>query len=170
MIHAFFFQKFFSLKCETCFDYDSMTSIKKNILTHETREAIKKNHVRFLRNAIKKIRFECCQKYKKCCRDLAQLKDLKILFEKTLLTYDILINFSLFCFSILSTISKNLIQLFASVSHNILCSLIWIRNEITIFAKFLNFLRKIKSIYFNLFNSVIQIRSKLCQNLKHRLI
>ena len=138
-----------------CFDYDSMTLIKENILIHETWKMFKKNHVRFFRNAVKRIRFECYQKYEKCCRDFIQLKDLRILFKKTLLIYDILISFSLFCFSTLSIIFKNLIQLFANVSHNILCSLIWIRNEITIFAKLLNFLRKIKSTCFNLFSSVI---------------
>ena len=119
---------------------------------------------------MKKIRSECCQKYEKCCHDLAQSKDLKISLKRTLLIYDILINSSLFCFLTLLTIFKNLIQLFANVSHNILCSLIWIRSEITTFAKLLNFLRKIKSICFNLFNNIIQIRLKLCQNLKHRLI
>ena len=124
MIHAFFFQCFFFLKCETCFNCDSITSIKKNILIYETRKAIKKNHVRFFRNIMKKICSECCQEYEKYCYNFVQLKNLRISLEKTLLIYDILINSSLFCFSTLLIIFRNLIQLFASVLHNILCSLI----------------------------------------------
>ena len=146
-----------------------MTPTREDILALETWKAIKKGHARFLRNAVKRIRSGCCQGYEECCRDLARSNGLRIPLERALLIYDILISSSLFCFPALPTIFRNLIQLFASVLHNTLCSLIWIRSGITTLARLLNSLRKIKPTCFNLSSSVIQICSRLYQNLRHRL-
>ena len=168
MICAFYIQWLFFLRYKIYFDYNLTTLIRENILIHDVRKTIKRSCTLFLCNVVNKIRFECSREYEKCYRDLARSNDLKISFERTLLIHAILINFSLIDFSISLTFFRNLIHLFARFLPDILWFLIWIDNEIAIFIKRSSFLQKIKSICFNLFKSIIQIRSRLFQIARHR--
>jgi hypothetical protein len=106
------------------YDYDPIAPVKEDILDYGTRDATKRGHARFLRNAANRIRSGCCPGYEECCRNLARSNGLRILLERALLTHDILVSSSLFSFTVLLTFCRNLIQLFASVLHNILCSLV----------------------------------------------
>lgn len=144
------------------FDYDSTTSTREDILNHDTLKTINKDCAHFLHNAMNMIRSQRHQEYEKCYRELIRSKNLMISLERALLTYDILISYSSFDFSILLIVFRYLIHLFASFLYDILCFLISINSEVTTRTRRSSSLRKIKSIYFNLFKSVIQIRSKLC--------
>lgn len=124
VINASYVQWLFFLGYEICLDYDPTAPIKEDILVHGVWEATKRGHTRFLRNAVNRIRSGCSRGYEECCRDVARSNGLRIPLERALLTHDILVSSSLFSFPVPLTFFRNLIHLFASFLHNILCSLV----------------------------------------------
>lgn len=167
-VHSLYLSWLFFHELELNLNYNSTTSIEKDIFIHGIWNATRRTHAHFLLNAVNAIRSEHDRELKKCYHDIAWSNDLAISLERVILNHDILIDSSLIELEISLTFFRDLILKFANSLRDILCFLIWTCWEVMTLVLLSSFWQKTKTICFNLSERVVEFYSRLHQRSKHQ--
>ena len=166
-VHSLYLSWLFFHELKLNLDYNSTTSIKKDISIHDIWNATRRTHAHFLLNAVNAIRSERDRELEKCYHDIARSNDLAISLERVILNHDILINSSLIELEISLTFFRDLILKFANSLRNVLCFLIWTCWEVMTLVLPSSFWQKTKTICFILSERVVEFYSRLHQKSRH---